>query len=715
MRNLLLGACAVTSLVGVSAIAHAQADSSLTVDEVMVTSQRRSQSLSDVPIAVTAFTAEAIEELNLTTSTDLQFAAPGLTITYNSAFPLLYIRGVGTDIQSPGVESSVAVYIDGVYQAQTANILKNLNNVERVEVLRGPQGTLYGRNATGGAINIVTKAPSDTWQGVVEAGLGDNGLFETSAFISGPISDKARLAVSGQYFNKDGYNLNAFNGEVLGDEDYFSFDAALDVDVTENLEVRLTGGYFKRDDSFASVLSAVDGNTVGEALGFQALGQNPREISVDAEASTFIETYKLGARVKLHTSLVDVSSITSYSDFDMRYRLDFDYSTATLVHARPNQYGETFTQEFQFTPGYDTENLDWMVGAFYLKDDSGFNPFIADAAVPGVGLAEVLTQATVASDAFAIFGEATYDFADNWSVTGGLRYSTEEKTLEDGAFGIIGLGIQPFPEVSESWDDFNYRLVLQYEAGDDMYYAKHETGFKSGTFNTANPAAPGPVNPEEVTSFEIGAKNSFMGGRVKVNTAAFYNDYENLQIQVINASGASTFDQAGKAEIYGVDLEVAAVLTDKFRVFGGANFLEAEYKEYISSGALLPNPAGGNAPVAGTDLAGKRLVRTPKMTFNIGGQYKVPTSFGSASANVNFYHSSKMFFDPANISSEDAFNVLNANVELSHEDSGASVMFWAKNILDEDYVYSKIVSVTGTGGAWADPISYGVRLKYKFD
>ena len=364
----------------IASIAAAETDESkgLVLQEITVTAQRRDQSLSDVPVSVTALDSAAIDQLNLTATTDLQMVAPGLTITYNSAFPLLFIRGVGTDIQSPGVESSIAVYIDGIYQSQPANILKNLNNVERVEVLRGPQGTLYGRNATGGALNIITKSPSAEWQGVVEAGTGDKGLFEVSGFVSGPISDTVRVSLSGQYYDKDGYNFNVFSGESLGDENYYSFDASIEADITENFQVKLLGNYFKRDDTYAIALSEVSGNSLGAALGFESRGFNePRTLSIDVDpAGTFIESYQVAMRAKLSTSLVEVTSLTSYMDFDMRYRLDFDYSSATLVHARPNQYGETFTQEFQFTPGYETEKLDWIFGAFFLPTVLGLIHFL---------------------------------------------------------------------------------------------------------------------------------------------------------------------------------------------------------------------------------------------------------------------------------------------------------------------------------------------------
>ena len=717
MKNakILCSVCSLALLAGADLHAEAQEGETLVLEEIIVSAQRRDESLSGVPVSVTALSSENIESMNLVSTTDLQVVAPGLTVTHNAAFPLLFIRGVGTDIQSPGVESSVAVYVDGVYQSQTGNILKNMSNVERVEVLKGPQGTLYGRNATGGAINIITKAPSEEWTGSIEAGTGDKSLFETSGFISGPVSDNVRFALSGQYYDKDGYNTNIVTGQNIGDEHYYSFDGKIDVDFSENFNIRLMGNYFKRDDTYSSTLNEVSGTSLPAALGFTAVG-DPRTLSVNQDGlGSEIESYTLGVKAQLATPYVDITSITSYMDFKILYRIDFDLSTATLVHFRPDHYGDAFTQEFQFTPGYDVDRLDWIVGAFYLKDDTGFDPFLYDTTDPMFGPVTVTNTARVITDAFAVFGEATYDITDKLSFTGGLRYSYEDKSLEDREFGILGLAVQGFPNLSESWDDFNYRAVLKYDMGDTMMYAKHETGFKSGTFNTANPATPGPVDPENIKAYELGLKTKLFDNRVSLNTALFYNDYKNLQIQIIDTvSGGSSFDQAPKAETYGFDLEINALVSENLRVFAGANYLHAEYEEYISAGALVPNPIGGNVPQPGLDLSGKKLMRSPEFTFNVGAQFSVPLEAGELTANVNYYHSSRIYFDPANISSQGAYGLLDANIEFRHADSGFSMMVWGKNLTDEDYLFTKVVGAMGIGGGWADPVSYGVRVKYSF-
>lgn len=682
------------------------------MDVTLVTAQRRTENVNTVPISMIVVKADAVHGLKLNGTPDLQFAAPGLTTSNNAVWMLPYIRGIGTDINSSGTEPSVAVYVDGIYQAERVRTFVDSSDVEQIEVLKGPQGTLYGRNATGGAINVTTRGPSDHLESSVALDTGNLDLREGSGFIAGPVTDRVRASLSAHARERDGYYENITNGKNVDGDEFQSLHGRVQIDVSSALSAEVLLKYFHRK-GMSSYGTEVSGNSRASRIGAQ-VATEPFETASDLDASGFRSDAETAAlKLNWDVSSLHLQSISAYSEQDQNILVDFDMSNAKLAHLRGQERGHAFTQELQLTPTQKPENLDWLLGAFYINSSDRFAPLAIDMTSPTVGPFTRFVAGTVETQSYAAFGEATLALNESFSVTGGLRYSTEEKRLADAATGVENFFVQTFPDREHRWDDVNYRLVAKYMTGSSTLYAKTETGFKSGVYNNANPPNPGPIDPEKITAYEIGIKSALPHYPLRISAAAFFNDYRDLQTQVVDpsAGGITRLIQAPRAETYGIDLNVDSNVSTHWSVSSGVAWLQAEYRDFVSSGTLLPSPNGGLVAVANLDLAGNHLARSPELAANISAACNYPVLTGTVFCAANYYRSSRVYFDPANVFSQDGFGVLHA--QLGYRSSaGWWVSAWAKNLTNETYLATVVPAQLGAFGQYAEPRTYGVSVGY---
>ncbi|MET0986307.1 MAG: TonB-dependent receptor, partial [Steroidobacteraceae bacterium] len=409
-----------------------------------------------------------------------------------------------------------------------------------------------------------------------------------------------------------------------------------------------------------------------------------------------------------------VQSLSAYLDQRHDIGIDFDMSTLTFAHFRALEDSHAFTQEIQLT-GQRAGRVDWLLGAFYMQSSEDFAPLSVTTTVPVLGEVTQLIQGDVHTHSYAAFGEATVALTPSFSLTGGLRYSNEEKQLSDFAAGLQGLPPMSLPKRDKEWDDVNYRLVAKYVQGSSTFYAKTETGFKSGAFNNSNPTNPGPIDPEQITAYEVGIKTALPNYPVRLNAAAFYNDYRDLQIQVVDqaAGGVTLLVQAPKAETYGVDLSAEVKPGEHWNISAGVNWLQAEYRKFLANGILVPNPAGGFMATSNIDLADNDLARSPELTANLTVSFDYPVAAGAIFGATNYYRSSRLYFDPANSYSQDAFGVLNAQIGYRSE-ARWWVSAWSKNLTDETYLSTVIPGQLGGFGIYAAPRTYGLSVGYSF-
>ncbi|HKQ83426.1 MAG TPA: TonB-dependent receptor [Steroidobacteraceae bacterium] len=683
------------------------------MDVTLVTAQKRTEDVNAVPISMTVLKSSAIRGLGLDDTSDLQLAVPGLTTSTNLFWMLPYIRGVGNDINSSGIEPSVAVYVDGVYQAQRVQTLTELSDVEQIEVLRGPQGTLYGRNATGGAINIVTRGPSDHLEGTAELTAGNLDLREGSLFVAGPLNERMRASFSGHARSRAGYYRNLATGDDVLDQDFHSLHGRLQFDVSEALGAELLLKYFVNNDvnGYATQMSA---NSLPALMGAQVSTEPYQTVSNMPPDNNRLHNTTTALKLTWDLPSVRVQSISAYLDQQHDIAIDFDTSTATLAHFRALEDSNAFTQEIQLS-GQSAGRVNWLLGVFYIESSEDFAPLNVTTTLPVLGEVTQVIQGDVHTHSHAAFGEATVALTPSFSLTGGLRYSNEDKQLSDFAAGLQGLPLVSLPKRDKEWDDVNYRLVAKYVQGGSTFYAKTETGFKSGAFNNANPANPGPIDPEQITAYEVGIKTAVPNYPVRLNAAAFYNDYRDLQIQVADqtAGGVTLLVQAPRAETYGVDLSAEVKPAEHWNISAGLNWLQAAYRKFVANGILVPDPAGGLIATSNIDLTGNDLARSPELTANLTVSFDYPVAAGAIFGATNYYRSSRLYFDPANTYSQDAFGVLNAQIGYRSQ-AHWSISAWAKNLTDETCLSTVMPSQLGGFGIYAAPRTYGLSVGYSF-
>lgn len=683
------------------------------MDVTVVTAQKRREDVTTVPVSMTVLKRATLQGLHLDTSADLQFAAPGLTTSTNDGLMLPYVRGIGSDIISTGSQPSVAVYVDGVYQAERVQTFVDLADVEQVELLKGPQGTLYGRNATGGAINITTRAPTDTLRSDAQVGVGNFDERDGSLFIAGPLNERMRASLSGHTRERDGYYRNIVDGRDVNSEQFHSLHGRLQFDATANFRAELLLKRFKRDDSYGYG-GDISANSRAAQRGAQIATEPFETASAMDDAGQRWTTNTAALKLNWTNLPGELQSTTSYNEQRHRFGIDFDASAATLTQLETHEVARSFVQEVLLSSANSDAAVDWLLGVFYIDSTDDYSPMTMESSLRTPVPRQVLVTGDVHTKAFAGFGEATLAFNPAFSLTAGLRYSHEKKSLLDASIGIPGQFSLGFDDRRDDWSDVSYRLVAKYSRERSMLYAKTETGFKSGAFNNTNPVNPGPIDPEQVTAYEVGYKTLLTTLPMQLSTAAFYNDYTDLQNQVVDATtGSSVLVQAPHARTYGLDLNADLKASEHWTVGAGLSWLRAEYREYIAHGVWIPSPAGGHVPATMIDLSGNHLSRAPALTANVMVAFDYPVPIGAVFGAANYYRSSRLYFDAANTYVQNAFDVVNAQLGVRF---GArwSVSAWANNLTDTTYLTCVIPGPLGAFAQYAEPRTFGLSIDYAF-
>lgn len=717
-----LALAAALVLPSVAAPAHAQqTDEQVTYDTVVVTAQRREQSLQEVPVAVTAFSAEQLRSANIETIQDLALRTPGLAV--GAADPIhnnFSLRGIGTAhgiSQNAGGDPSVVVFVDGVYAGRGGTPDLDALDLERVEVLRGPQGTLFGKNAIGGLIQFVSRKPHDETSFYAEGTAGNYDKYGLLARANLPLSDRAFVSLGASHKQRSGYEFNETTGRDVNDQDMTTARAALRLLPGEDFDVVL-----RADFSWQDQRGNPRSNNCNEAFngGIHCVGVNPdpRIVNAYIDGRIFRETQGYSAEVNWETPLGTLTSLTALRDVKYKFRTPFfsnPINPPTQIESTDfaTENSSQFSQELRLAFGGFGDRLQGQVGLYYLNEDiDRIQGQIQDFPAPeqtGTGLYPQSVEAT----SFAVFGQLDYDLTERLTATVGARMTWEEKEGRFAGFRIEGPGLPPplgsiegyDVEGSQSWDAFTPRFALNWRASDTvMLYASAARGYKSGGFQGLSGTAAGastPYDPEYAWGYEVGAKTEWLNRRLTVNTALFHTDYEDLQISQLIPLCCVVVSNAAKAEIRGAEVEVVARLTDGLRLDGSYAYLDTEFVEY---------------QIPGTDYTGNELPRSPSHKFNIGAQYETLVNDWSVMGRVDYSWVDDSYFEASNVPQQlwPSHENIDARLVLGPPGERWRIALWGKNLTDE--LVPTYVTYFGpfqqTLVPYTPPRTYGVTLSF---
>ena len=691
------------------------------IQEIIVTAERRSARLQSVPISITAVTGAALEAAGIQDVTDLEQVTAGLVQPEGiSGGPVLqpFIRGIGSTSTLPGIDASVALYIDGVFSgAKTLNLV-DLANVERVEVLKGPQGTLYGRNAPGGAINIITQRPSDQFKGSASFSYGRFDETVEKFYVTGPLASglAASLSVVGRQGGDFAENLTT--GRGLGGLNTLTVNGQLAWDPTDRLAIDLTGTFARRFSDFQNNVGVQVGGIPPIAV--QVLGgqfssdPDVRYLNIDTVLKS--RAYQGSVRVRYSLDNVDLVSITSYQRGTFRSVLDSDASTASfqsLDYVQPNR---TFTQELQAVSTGDSA-FQWILGAYYIRQKESYDPFtiLLSRAISPTDLSYFSFQK---ADAKSVFGQATYEIAPETKVTAGLRYSTEKKSFDgllvSPTFG--GLVLSGPVSLDKTFNKLTWRFSVDHKLSTDVLaYASYNRGFKSGAFNplSIDPALK-PVSPEVLDAFEVGLKSQFLDRKVQLNAAAYYYDYKDIQVQRVNTGASASqavLENAASATLYGLEAELVVVPIRSLQFNAGFNLEHSEYDSYPNASGLVPGNGTGTQVII--DYTGEQVLVAPKFSFNLSGSYELDVGPGKVLFAANYSRSSKFFTSPGTTNFQRAHGILNGSIAFTDIDDRYTIEVYGRNLTDEQKI-GQYAGTTLNSFVLRTPLTYGVTVSTRF-
>ncbi|MGE5500724.1 MAG: TonB-dependent receptor [Ignavibacteriales bacterium] len=707
-----LALASVSSLAIQAGVAHAQE-----VQEVVVTAQKREERLQDVPVAVSALTSQQIEASGVTNSRDLMQITPGLVVTQGSIVTQPQIRGVGARATGPGDEGSVPIYVDGVYQSAQTNALFEFNNIERIEVLKGPQGTLFGRNAQGGAINVITARPTQDFRFKASASYARFEERKGDLLISGGLMENLAGSLAIHASADGGFVKDIARHEEIGRADTTNLRGKLLWTPTDRAEVEVIGFYGQMNDGSYQSNHPLDGNTTGRLVGGVV---NPTVIVASRRneaALTFtpyFRTHTDGGSVtgKYDFGAFTVTALGSFQETEVHALFDLDVTPRDTSKVKWKAVDTAYTSEVRATSNGDGP-FQWIAGVFYFQSDSGYRPQI----INGSSMLANYEDA----NAYAVFAEGAYQFTDAWSVTAGLRYS-DEKRKNVAYVGTVAGGLNyADPRRGEAeWDNLSPRLTVKYAFSPETHvYATYSKGFKSGLFNASTTSGPAPntktlipVRPETLTSYEVGLKSK-PRPYLRFNTAAYYYDYKDLQLAT-RASGISTLQNASDSTIYGAEAELAWAVTSRWNVNLGVALTHSEFTKWVDAIVYTPNPAtGGIGNIVSTaDVSGNALPKTPEWTVNLSTDYRLPTSMGPLTFAGSYYLSDSYFISPQNSIAVDSYQTLNASVRWDLPGDRWRMTLFGRNLTNDDHGIYISESATATHIGEARPWVVGLKVDF---
>lgn len=716
-------------------------DRSAGLQDIVVTAQRRGENLQRVPISVSAVTGEALANSGITNAADLGRVVPALAVFTTSGAVQPFLRGVGTPSSLQGYESSVAVYLDDTYISRVPPSLLELSSIERVEVLKGPQGTLFGRNASSGLLHIVTRDPSQDPVLRGSVGYGNFQTFRATVYASAGLAPNLAIDVAGLINDQaQGWGRNVATGRDWGRDNTKTVRSKIKWTPTPTTTILLSGDYtHSRNDFLATSQYVYVGPRRGNSQPPYGLQQRLGfyDIEADASPSTVEENYGFSGKIAQEFEFATLSSITTYRK-DTGYNVfDADFTAQPYLRADLNGFTKTFTQEFQLASA-KSGPFTWIAGVYYLNSNAGYVPssFIGssvNAAVPFLGLPAGTplvsnTFGTNRDKSYAAYAQATYRVTPTTGITLGGRYTKDDVTgVGSSELGIVGGPVFPLSSIqtSTSFKRFTYKVAIDQQVTPDiLVYASHSRGYKAGLYNTI-PVTAKFAKPEILDASEVGFKSQLFDNRLRINAAGFYYKLKDAQFQQFNGPTVLVVN-ANSARIYGADVDAEAAITRDFHIRFGGGYLDTKYNDFANAQTPVPNPNTNPAlgPVGGYldgfaafNASGNRLVRAPKWTANIGANYDVRTGAGDFNFDVNYSYTGSFFWDADNVLKQPSYGLLDAQIKYTFPNQERfAVRLFAKNITKERYYVAEVQSdgARGSSAMPGAPRTYGFEWLFNF-
>jgi iron complex outermembrane recepter protein len=704
---------------------------STALSEIVVTANRRQENSQSVPITVEAISGDTATAFGVTDMQSLANAIPGLRVDRATATALPFIRGVGSPVGQVSAEPSVAFYVDDVYTPASGSALANFNSVSRLEVEKGPQGTLFGRNATGGVIQVFTRNPTAEPALDIDVGYASYDTPSASMYATGALTGTLSANIS-LYGSDQG---NGWGHDLTTGDPAFK-------------ENRFYGGRIKflwTPSEATSVLLNVDHDDTKSAEGFYrpqfgtvGAGFYPAPsgyYDIVDHTNPFWDVKQGGVSLKITQDMgwSQLVSISAYRSTTQEQYFDQAASPISIVTANLIGPDRTITQELQLLSPQNS-SLTWIAGVFLMHDDSGYDPLGLSglAVAPLISASSYTTQIT---KSYAGFAQATWSIVADTHLTAGIRYTKDQRELE-GFYNVDVPGVGTLPGAtpnspqSASWSKPSGRLSLDHQFTPDiMAYVAYNRGFKSGTFNAVVfPGAPigAPVQPETLDDYSIGEKAEFFDHRLRLNSEAFWYSYKNIQVTRI-VPGGTALSNAAKATIKGLDVDAAWVATQNLTLTAGLELLDGHYDSYPNGlyWIYAPNPALGisniNPPVA-PDLAGNKTIYTPPFSLTLKVDYVYPAAFGNFDFAVAYNHGGDYYFDPDNgkgqlspaLDKQPILNLVDASLDWIAPGGRYDVRAWGKNITGQKYISFGFEEALLTQFAPAPPATYGITFGVHF-
>ncbi|WP_320043397.1 TonB-dependent receptor [uncultured Desulfobacter sp.] len=672
LKTLLIVWCMTTS-----GIAGAQ--DTLSLEDITVTAQKQEQNIQDVPMAITAFTAQGIEDAKIESMSDLADLVPSLVINGGKiGMNTPTMRGIHAPYST--FMLSTGLFIDGVPVQSMFGYETTFLDIERVEVLKGPQGTLYGKNSEAGVINIITRQPDNNFRGSLSANIGtwlssgtDDPLTQAYTIkLSTPIqTDKFFVGIAGKFLQQDGTIENTETGNDEDHREYWFGRAHLRWTPTDQLDISFIASQLQYDSGGGNdnLLESGASNYGVPTPGYRKVSSN-----LEPENTSSEQTQSLNIKYEIN-DVFELTSVTARRVFNDDATNDFDHTNATISHMdKDNQY-TTLSQELRLS--YDNGGVKWIAGVYGDTDEINFD-YKYD-----YGSMINISDMDIDGNTYAVFTNLTYPLSQRFSLVGGLRYETTEKDFQDHIDARQANG---------SWDDISPKFALEYRPlPGTMTYISASKGYRAGGFNfMATDPRYYTFDEEELWSYEIGVKNTFFNNRLIANASIYLMDISDMQVtEMILSTNKSYVTNAAKATGKGVELELTGKIIAGLTMTAGFGYTHIEFDDFKD---------------AAGDYEGNKTTYAPEYTFNLGAQYRWENGFYARADLIGY---GEMYTDRANKYKRDAYQIVNA--KIGYETEHYDIYLYGKNIFDERYDTYGSTSIN-----YSDPGEVGLQVTYRF-
>lgn len=673
------------------------------IEEVTVTAQRRSERSVNTPISVFVATGDQLHAIGANDFQDLEAAVPGVHMDENGLAFQPTIRGVGSAISGPGDSANVATYVDGFYRPSMNSNNMDFYDIDSVQVLKGPQGTLFGRNATGGAILVTTNAPSFDFAANGRVSYADYNTLNTGVFVTDGITDQLAGSFSGYISRSDGSVKNIVSGQDEAQYTNWGTRAKLLYNPSDNVSFTLTYEHIDLNDPTFIAFNAYHGWSDATLLAPGSVVATARDqVSLDGQPITKVHNDGLYLKGDINFGWATLASLTSVAREGVFNQLDMDASSAPLERTGWDIHEKTFTQEFDLTSS-QSGPFQWVGGLYYYNDNDYYTNFYVSlfGGTPFTAFAYAGQRTSSA----AAFLDGTYNIWDNLFLTVGARYSYDHITEN-----FIAGSSSPDVKNSSDFNSIKPRAVVRYQlTPDSNVYFSYSQGYKAGVYNVFG-AATTPVSPENITAYELGYKLSTSDWTF--NAAAFYYDYKDLQINTYVAYTSELLN-AANSEIYGLDASLTKRLTDELSLNASAALTHARYLNFPDDPAYTWSPTAG-VQTGTINGNGYQMQRVPEFQTNVGLNYVRSLEQGTLELLADYSYQTRVFFDPADVTQQPAYGLLNLRASWTAPSDKWTFSVFGNNVTNQSYITQVLPVAFAFNQSYGAPATVGAEIQFRY-